>query len=181
MSKIDDFLKKTKKSRNPFQLGKQDNKRSKDSNPLIWARPTANVQNGGATANSRRNRGSRGKGKKNADVAGKTPKVKAVVVRPPNGGHRNSNTILCRDVIGSSSVRSGRRVSFGGATGDAVREGGGITVDRQTSRIIKPGVVVAAPAPAPAGPATNTRASRGAVAASPALAPSGPARARGAI
>ena len=143
-------------------------------------------------------------------------------------------------MIGSSSVRSGRRVSFGGATGDAVRDilfprdgaegsvtsstwdrdlggvmrasadiireeqaknrtvsgpfagvvsrlsqpGGGITVDRQTSRIIKPGVAVAAPAPAPAGPATNTRASRGAVAASPALAPpvqARAARARGAI
>ena len=53
--------------------------------------------------------------------------------------------------------------------------------NRQTSRIIKPEVAVAALAPAPAGPATNTRASRGAVAASPALAPSGPARARGAI
>ena len=73
---------------------------------------------------------------------------------------------------------------FSGRVRRLSQPGGGITVDRQTSRIIKPGVADAAPAPAPAGPATNTRASRGAVAASPALAPPGQARAaraRGAV
>jgi hypothetical protein len=97
------------------------------------------------------------------------------------GGGSDTTSALGRQLGGSLDLLAEARAngtvvagSFAGSIGRLVQPGGGITVDRSTSRVILPAAVSAAvAAPAPQRPAASARASRGrgAVAAQAASAP----------